>query len=322
MRWLTVTLPVTLFALLLALLGGPTRADEPASLGFHQGQILEVGTGRPVAFEDLIARLATHEVIYLGEEHRNRSHIDAAIKVLRALLERDRQPVLALEMFAWDGQAGLDRYLSDRDTAREAFLRESRWEQNWGGPFEDYEPLIAFARDRRTVVLALNPPRSLVRQVASAGLSKSMADPEMRQLGIQDEQFPEDPEYRDKILSQLRLCHAGLSEEAYERMYEASVFRDEMMARMIAKSLRPARTLAVKEGPFVSYTGGGHIQYRVPIPNRVSRRRGGDVRQVTIYMTAYDSSRDQQIQELIRQPIADYLWLTPVSAHGAPRRCR
>jgi len=322
MRGLTFALSLTLFGLLLAVPNSCVMAEEQRSEGFHQWQILEVGTGRSVAFEDFVAKLATEEVIYLGEEHRNRFHIEAAIKILRALLERDQKPVLAMEMFAWDGQVGLDRYLSDRDMGRDAFLQESRWEQNWGGPFDDYEPLLALARDRRTVVLALNPPRPLVRQVATAGLSKAMIDPEMRRLGIQGEQFPEDPEYREKMLDQLRRCHAGLSAEAYDRMYEASVFRDEMMAKVIANSVRLSRAFAVKGGPFVSYTGGGHIQYRLPIPNRVLRRRGGAVRQVTIYLAAFQPGSEGEVQELLRESIADYVWLTPLSAHGAPRRCR
>jgi hypothetical protein len=76
-----------------------------------------------------------------------------------------------------------------------------------------------------------------------------------------------------------------------------------------------------RPGPVVSYTGGGHIQYRLPVPNRV-QRRAGSIKQTTIYMTAFDPTRTEEIRELLRDAIADYVWLTPLSAHGAPRRCR
>src|SRR5436309_2845106 len=88
---------------------------------FEQGQILETSTGQPTEFEALVAKLATAEVIYLGEEHRNRAHIDAALTILRALIARKQRPVLGLEMFSWDGQAGLDRYLSNPEMGTNIF---------------------------------------------------------------------------------------------------------------------------------------------------------------------------------------------------------
>src|SRR2546422_589186 len=111
---------------------------------------------------------------------------------------------------------------------------------------------------------------------------------------------------------------SGLSEEAYQRMYEAAVFRDEGMAKTISDYLSRR---APGVGPVVSYTGGGHIQYRLPVPNRVLRRQNGSLRQRTLYLTSYEPKRQDEIRTLLDQSIADYVWLTPVSAQGAPRRC-
>lgn len=297
--------------------------ETPTSQTFREGQIIEAKTGRPVSFDQWVADLAPRDVIYLGEEHQNRSHVEAAIRILQALLGQGRQPVLGLEMFGWDGQAGLDRYLADRGAARDDFLREARWEQNWGGAYEDYEPLINLARDRHIPVLALNPPRALVRRVASQGLALALADPDMGRWGMRDESRSDDPAYQKIILEQLRLCHTGLSDDAYQRMYEASVFRDEGMAKTITDHLRRMQDQAgAQAGPIVSYTGGGHIQYQLPVPNRVLRKRAAPVRQTTVYLTAYEPRRAEEIRELIRDSIADYLWLTPLGAHGSPRRCR
>jgi len=74
-------------------------------------------------------------------------------------------------------------------------------------------------------------------------------------------------------------------------------------------------------GPLVSYTGGGHIQYNLPVPKRVARRLDGQLRQVSIFMTSFDAGRIEEFKDMIREKIADYLWLTPVSAKGPPRRC-
>jgi hypothetical protein len=108
----------------------------------------------------------------------------------------------------------------------------------------------------------------------------------------------------------------------YRTMYEASMVRDEGMAKMIAARLNRLRSNhEAMTGPVVSYTGGGHIQYNLPVPKRVARRLGDQVRQVSIYMTSFDAGRIDELQEMIRDHIADYVWLTPVSGQGLPRRC-
>lgn len=302
---------------------GPVAASPdggaPPAEAYQPGQVLDARTGKPVPIEEWLAGLAAQDVIYLGEEHRNRHHIAAALTVLRALTAGQRRPVLALEMFAWDGQAGLDHYLADRSLPRERFLEESRWEQNWGGPFEDYEPLLAFAREAGMPMLALNPPRTVVRLAAKRGLAQARTDPEMARWGLEAETPAEDPEYRRVIFDQIRRCHEGLPDEAYQRLYEASLLRDEGMAKTIAAALDRA---APGSGPIVSYTGGGHIQQGLPVPNRVRRRRAGAVRQVTVYLTALTPDRAEEIAALLRAGVADFIWLTPVGEHGPPRRCR
>jgi hypothetical protein len=95
------------------------------------------------------------------------------------------------------------------------------------------------------------------------------------------------------------------------------------MAKVIADRIRNGRE-TVEEGPVLAYTGGGHIQYRLPVPNRVARRLGSEeaARQRTIYLAAYEPDRPEAIQELLQTAIADYVWLTPLSEHGPPRRCK
>lgn len=303
--------------------GSTTAAPVEDVQAAREWDIIQTSTGRLVPMERWLDELAQQEVVYLGEEHHNRFHIEAARKILEALLARARAPVIALEMFGWDGQAALDRYLTDREWTRAEFLEQSRWKENWGGPFEDYELLIAFARDHRLPVQALNAPRQLVRLVARQGLTESKADPGMVQWGMKDEPIIDDPVYRETILKQLRACHGGGTDSDYHTMYEASLFRDEGMAKTVDATLRKFQIAAgSRTGPVFSYTGGGHIQYQLPVPNRVARRRPDGVRQVTVYMTSFQSERRDEIAELVRDRIAEYVWLTPMSAQGPPRRCR
>ena len=290
---------------------------------FQEWQIIDTATGQPVSLDQWNSLLLQQDIIYLGEEHHNRFHIDAAITLLRRLKAEGRTPVLAMEMFGWDGQAALDLYLSGFEPTRQEFLDAVRWKQNWGGSYEDYEPLILLAKEQHLTIRAMNPPKALVRSVAQQGWALAQSDPVMTEWGMKDESIVDDPVYRARILEQLQACHGGGNDSLYQTMYEASMVRDEGMAKTLVDRLNWIRSGAdLMAGPLVSYTGGGHIQYNLPVPKRVVRRLTDPVRQMSVYMTSFVVGRIEELQEMIREKIADYLWLTPVSTQGPPRRCR
>jgi uncharacterized iron-regulated protein len=291
--------------------------------GWQPWQVLETSTGRVLSYAEWVKDLERHDIVYLGEEHYNKFHIEAALKILGQLLADGIRPSIGMEMFGWDGQPALDDYLTADQPDRSKFLDQARWKQNWGGAFEDYEPLVQFARDRHLSIRAMNPPKPLVRRVVKLGLDQARQEPEWASWGMQEEDIVDDPAYRARIVDQLRRCHAGGTDAEYHAMYEASMVRDEGMAKtLVARRNELRRDQSGPRTMIVSYTGGGHIQYNLPVPSRVARRLGGHVQQTTIYLTSFDAGRAGDIQELIRERIADYIWLTPVSGHGSPQRCR
>lgn len=290
--------------------------------GWQPWQILETQTGRVLPFPEFIMNLERYDVVYLGEEHHNPYHIQAALKVLDQLVTDGIEPTIGMEMFGWDGQPGLDDYLATTQSVTDEFLERVRWKQNWGGAFEDYAPLVTFARDRHLSVRAMNPPKPLIRRVVKVGLDQARQEPDWAPWGILQEDIVDDPAYRERIFDQLKRCHGG-TEEHFRTMYEASVVRDEGMAK----------TLAVRQEEFrrenggsrrmiVSYTGGGHVQYGLPVPKRVARRLRGDVKQTTIYMTSFEPGKTADVQALMQEPIADYIWLTPMGKTKPAQPCR
>ena len=306
--------------------GGGLKSSGASQNGHHapftEWQIIDTATEQPVPLDQWISLLLQQDIIYLGEEHHNRFHIDAALTVLRRLKAEGRTPALGMEMFGWDGQAALDQYLFGSDLSRQDFLQAVKWQQNWGGPYEDYEPLIRIAKEQHWTVDAMNPPKPLVRIVAKNGLAQAESDPIMVQWGMKGETLIDDPIYRARILQQLQACHGGGADSLYQTMFEASMVRDEGMAKTLVHRLNQIRSGSeMMAGPLVSYTGAGHIQYNLPVPKRVARRLTGQVRQVSVYMTSFDVKRTEELQDMIREKIADYVWLTPVSEKGPPRRC-
>lgn len=299
---------------------GPSITPPPA---FHSGQIIDAANGQALSIDELVSRLLQQEVLYLGEEHHNRFHIEAALSILNRLSRAGRRPVVAMEMFGWESQPLLDRYVQGNDLSRQDFVNQLAWSQNWGGPFENYEPLVAFPKMERLRLVALNPPKPLVRLVAKKGLEEARREEEWTRWNMQNEIIVDDPSYRQKIFEQLRACHGGGSDDMYQTMYEASMVRDEGMAKTIVNVVGSIRALKdPAAGPVVSYTGGGHIQYNLPVPKRVDRRLSGGIRQASIYMTSYDDGRREDLKDILSSGIADYIWLTPLGPEGMPRRCR
>ena len=290
--------------------------------GWQPWQIVETKSGRVLPFPEWVNVLESSDIIYLGEEHHNPYHIEAALKVLNQLLADGIEPTIGMEMFGWDGQLALDNYVSRVQTMSPEFLEQVRWKQNWGGAFEDYAPLVTLARERHLTVRAMNPPKPLIRRVVKVGLEQAKQEQEWRASGLYQEDIVDDPPYRTRIYDQLQRCHGG-TEDLYRTMYEASMVRDEGMAKTLAIRQEELRRHGeTSRHIIVSYTGGGHIQYGLPVPKRVARRLGGEVRQITVYMTSFEPSRTDDIRALMQDSIADYVWLTPMGKPNSPGQCR
>lgn len=284
--------------------------------------MIDVKTGQSIDLPTFLTTLSRYDIVYLGEEHYNQHHIDAALTVLQAALANGSHPVLTMEMFGWDGQPALDEYLATPGQDRQMFLDQSRWKQNWGGTFDNYEPLVNFSREHRIMLRAMNPPKPLIRQVVKVGLDEARKGQDWVEWGMDREGIVDDQAYRVRILDQLKRCHGRGNDEDYVRMYEASMVRDEGMAKTVTAALLIARQRPQDHTFVLSYTGGGHIQFNLPIPKRVARRMDGQVSQATVYLASFDQSHIEDIQDLVHDGIADYVWLTPISRQGPPQRCK
>ena len=300
------------------LVAGNACATVSSPGNYRVGQIIEPKENTTLSEPEFRAILQSVDIIYVGEAHYTPSHIAAALQVLESVLSGGRTPILGMEMFSWDGQTGLDLYLTGAVTSTEDFLAESHWKNNWGGKYADYSPLVDFAKTHGVTLLGMNPPRPLVRNVAKQGLAAIGNAPKVQRWTIPVPFPADDPEYRRVIYEQIEQCHAGLSQEVYQKIYEASVFRDEGMASVITTTVRSD---APESTTFVSYTGAGHIQYGLPVPKRVKRQLGTPVKDVTVYLHALDPEHPEDVDHLIDERIADYVWLTALGPQGRQPRC-
>ncbi len=270
--------------LLVTLLAGCGAASTPARRA-GPPTIIEVATGRAVSFESMIRRLANARVVYVGERHDRAADHEGQRAILQALYAHGPSRSIGLEMIQRPYQPALDAYVAGSiDEA--ALLSSVEWSSRWGYDFAMYRPLLAFAREHRQPIVALNAPTETTRAIARGGLDA--LDAEARA------QLPE--LNRDVAAHRARVAealseHPSMDDAMLDRFYTAQLVWDETMAEVVAQ-----RVNALGESLIV-FAGGMHVM-RDAIPARAARRGAASFAIVLFE------------DEMPVDAPADYVWLT------------
>lgn len=250
---------LTLAALLLFCL-------RPAAHAIPAMTILDTRTGKAVTQTVLLDRLATADVVFVGEQHTDPAAHAFELTVLTGLHTRvGKRLTLGMEMFERDVQPALDDYTQGK-TTEAAFLKASR---PWSNYAADYRPLVEFARAHRVAVLASNVPQPLATAVGRRGLSALSEFPASQYAP--DVQTPRDGAFqRFQAVMHDMGGHGGMTMDAatISRFYDAQCLRDATMAGSITRRLDAA------PGALVLHINGQfHSDYGDGIPRRVLWQR-------------------------------------------------
>jgi uncharacterized iron-regulated protein len=289
------------------------RGGEAAALPF---QVLRAHGGQVVSWDAFISELAAADAVCIGESHPNPHDHWAQLKIVGAVSERTRgagrSPGLGMEMFQRTFQGVLDDFGARRiDEA--ALLSRSAWKDRWGYDWSLYRPIVLFARDRGTAMLALNTERELTKKVSRQGIGKmSAADrAKLPELVLDD---PQHRSWWDAIMGDMGGAHGHSDEEgegeapdkpdpeaeaAGERIYAAQVLWDETMADGASKWLAagPKRHIVI-------LAGNGHC-HESAIVRRLERR--GVKSAVSVHPIVDDGKGN--VAELLAEPENDYLFV-------------
>lgn len=110
---------------------------------------------------ELLAEIERADLVYGGDFHAFGQAQRTHLKILRGI-SNERPVLLALECFHSRHQKWLDAFLQD-EISLEVLRVKTRWEREWGFPWESYRPLLELAKRRGFRLLALNTnpgPRS------------------------------------------------------------------------------------------------------------------------------------------------------------------
>ena len=275
----------------------PSATIEGLADRFRPGQIVDLASGKVVAFEEMIAHISSKDLIFVGEAHDNPDHHLIQVQILQAVASRSPSLAMGMEFFQQHQQPILDRYVQGETTEKE-FLEAVEWKKTWGFDYHFYRPLMQFSRERKYRVLAINAPSDLVRKVARTGL-RSLEPSERDQL---PKEIDLTQDRHRAFLNDIYKDHSPHELKDFEFFYEAQCVWEEAMASNLAKHL------AAGKGRLIAFAGNGHIVNKFGIPDRTVRRVPASM--VTVMPYPLNG------KETIERGSADYVWFT----HPSPQR--
>ena len=208
------------------------------------GRIWSVRAARFVEEREVLAGLRGY--VLLGEKHDNPDHHALQARVLRAMVDTGRRPVVAFEMFDVDDQPAIaaSRKYHPRDA--ESLSQAVKWEKSGWPPWADYAQIAQIALDADLPLIATGLPRSrmaaLMKPAADAGAASPI-----------DEGTPLTPELEASLRDELRESHCGhLPEARIGGMMRFQRARDAAMADAL---IAGAKVAEADDGVLIAGTG-------------------------------------------------------------------
>ena len=255
-------------ALLLALAGCAT-IQPTYKTGANPGQAFVLPSGESVDQDQLERLVGQSRLVIVGESHRHPGHHQIQANILK-WLAKGREPqkvVVGIEWLDASHAAACDELSKGRISTAQ-FAQKVDWAKNWGYPLELFLPVLEQVRQNGYILVPLNAPAGVIRQIGRNGLS-SLSRAQRQKIA--PDLDLDDPDYKKQIARQLPM-HAQMGSGVLDNFFAAQVARDETMAHNMALALSPWPD-SDKAG--VVFTGLGHMTHGRGLPPRLARRLPG-----------------------------------------------
>jgi uncharacterized iron-regulated protein len=241
----------------------PVGEPYPRSGKPQAEEIYHLPTGLKVSQDGMMDIISGARLVCVGETHDNIHAHRVELTVIRELFRRfPGRIAIGMEMFRKPQQEALDRWTRGELTEL-AFLKESKWYDNWGSDFGYYRDILLFAKENRIDVVALNPSEELQEEVSRTGLDNVSEDLRAKLPEIGEE----DPYQRAamKAVYGSHLPTAGM----FDSFFRVQLLWEETMAENIVDYWKSPRGEGKK---MVTITGDWHVRYGFGLPKKVIRR--------------------------------------------------
>jgi hypothetical protein len=131
---------------------------------------------RAVSKAQLIEAIRAADVTFIGDYHTFRQSQRTALRLMRDAVRPGELWYVGLEFIPSRHQPLLDRFQEGKLAVGE-FLSQIHYQEQWGFPWQHYEPIFQWARSHEVRLIALNRPRELA--VSSATLRRVRDDADL-----------------------------------------------------------------------------------------------------------------------------------------------
>jgi uncharacterized iron-regulated protein len=292
----SATILIGLLACALLAFSG-IRAESPAiNFSTEQQRVFSPEQQR------ILRSIAPANIIYLGESHDSASDHADQLAILDYL--RQQQPstqsrlAIGLEMFQKPYQPIINQYLAGKISEAQ-LVEQTEYQKRWGWPWENYAPLLRFAKAHQLPVIALNTPTEVLRKVSKSGLD-SLKATDFQYIPPASEIDKSNLIYRDLILEsyQQHKAQALATSPDFDRFYSAQLLWDETMAATTAEFYQQ-----YPQTQLVVIAGQAHIRYGYGIPSRVARRLAKIPHRQKSVILSSDETWEKSIADFLFRPM-------------------
>lgn len=206
--------------------------------------------GASLRFDQMIEQLLENSAVLIGEQHTRMDHHLTQLAILKAMHQRHPNLAVGVEWFQQPFQPVLDAFIAGRINEVE-MLRQTEYYERWRYDYRLYRPIMAYARQHRIPVIALNAPVELTSQIGEQGLA-SLSEAQRQQLPAVI--HPPSEAYRQQL--QAIFAHHHLPANRIEHFITVQRVWDETMAANSVKYLN-----AHPESKMIVMAGVGHIAH-------------------------------------------------------------
>lgn len=257
---------------------------------------------KQISFPELMQRLQTKRVVFVGETHDRYDHHINQLLILRSMHRQNPNLGIGVEWFQQSFQPVLNNYLAGKIDENQ-LLAQTDYYNRWRYDFCMLHPILEYAKANHLPVIALNAPAELTSKVGMQGLD-SLTKAERAQLPA--EITPAAGSYLNK-LRQVFADHAH-GRGQFENFAMVQRIWDETMAANIVKFLQTN-----EKARMIVFAGSGHVSTKDAIPNDVSRRLP-KISKATIHSV---DIRERLNSDADYQLLTQFLSLPPTGKLGA-----
>ena len=247
--------------------GNHVHQESNQALAKHDGgesiqSSVVVELKKAPGLDELISKLLSKQLIFVGETHTNYGHHLNQLEIIRRLHAESPDIAIGMEMFQQPYQPQLDAFIKG-DLSESKLIEESGWYKRWGYDYRLYRPLLEYAQKNHIPVVALNISTEIKERVSEVGLD-GLSEEERQQIPAEIDRSDQSYEQR---LREIYEQHPQMKKEDFDRFVDVQLLWDESMASQAAAWLQahPGKKM-------ILLAGTGHLLFGSGIPNRVTRR--------------------------------------------------